>query len=219
MTSRLKTFRIEAGLLATRSAEVAQEGLDALRQDRARLPECEPGTRPMRTKLEAIDETRRQLAALQVGSPHELTIGRMGSELDAVVMDAAEATNAVLDSVEAMQEIIEGLRGGVSSPQATADLDRLARHVVSLLETCNFQDLTGQRIGRVVEKLGEVERRIARLTDVWGGQESLGGLIAEQAARLAAERETEGSFQLASGPQLIGQHGHVDQDDIDRLFN
>ena len=91
-----------------------------------------------------------------------------------------------------------------------AILDR----TVALYEACNFQDLTGQRITKIVGVLKFVEERLDRMIGVWGGLDAFKELAGEQRhERLPGERA------LLNGPRLADDVGHVTQDDIDALFN
>ena len=40
--------------------------------------------------------------------------------------------------------------------------------VVSIFEACNFQDITGQRIGKVVRTLDFIEERVVAMIQTWG---------------------------------------------------
>ena len=90
-----------------------------------------------------------------------------------------------------------------------AILDR----TVTLYEACNFQDLTGQRITKIVGVLKFIEERLDRVIAAWGDLEAFRGLV---------EQENEGRAEdraLLNGPKLEDDAGHVSQHDIDALFN
>ena len=90
-----------------------------------------------------------------------------------------------------------------------AILDR----TVALYETCNFQDLTGQRITKIVAVLTFVEERLDKVIDVWGDLEAFRDLVEQE----GEQRGDEGA--LLNGPKLEDDAGHVSQHDIDALFN
>ncbi|PCI42479.1 MAG: chemotaxis protein CheZ [Rhodospirillaceae bacterium] len=83
-------------------------------------------------------------------------------ELDAVVGAAADATNAIMDSCE----IIEKVMGDVSQSSADQLMDATTR----IYEACTFQDITGQRINKVVTTLQHIEHRIDALVNVFGDE-------------------------------------------------
>ncbi len=172
----------------------------------------------LRSVSGSIHETRRELAAMQVAVPHDIGIQGLHEELGAVVEDTSRATNTILDAAEAIRGSTEILRQGGIAPQDHLRLDHIESEVSRIFETCNFQDLAGQRINRVVDTLNFIEKRLDRILEIWGGFGTIESLVADQAKAIESERESEGSFGLASGPQIAGRPGHIDQGGIDALF-
>ena len=84
--------------------------------------------------------------------------------------------------------------------------------VIRIFEACNFHDLAGQRIGKVLATLKFVEARIARMMAIWGGVDAFKDYTA------AAACESDKPAALINGPKLDGDPGHASQDDIDALF-
>ena len=85
--------------------------------------------------------------------------------------------------------------------------------VIKIFEACNFQDLTGQRISKVVGALKFIETHIVRMMEIWGGLEAFKDIEVETVA------EREGDAKLLNGPKLDSEDvGHASQDDIDALF-
>jgi chemotaxis protein CheZ len=80
---------------------------------------------------------------------------------------------------------------------------------VKIFEACNFQDLTGQRMTKVIAVLTLVEEKVAAVL------ERCTNLSA--AAVTTAARPHAGS-SLVNGPKLDGDAGHAEQDDIDAMF-
>ena len=76
--------------------------------------------------------------------------------------------------------------------------------VMSIFEACSFQDITGQRISKVVETLSVIEQRLHRIGEVWGVQ-------AEEV------RKTSEDDPGMAGPALAGEG--IDQDDVDALLS
>ena len=83
--------------------------------------------------------------------------------------------------------------------------------MIRIFEACNFQDLAGQRIAKVMATLKFVEERIARMMEIWGGIEAFKDLS-------AAAAEGDPATVLLNGPKLDGDPGHASQDDIDAMF-
>ena len=81
-------------------------------------------------------------------------------------------------------------------------------HVVNVYEACNFQDLSGQRIGHVIETLNSIEDQVE------GMLERHNGRPAEAPAAKPFARPA-----LLNGPRLDGDSGHTCQEDIDLMFD
>jgi chemotaxis protein CheZ len=163
-------------------------------------------------ELEGLGRTvaraKQEIASLRVD---DITLSHIPSatdELDAIVGHTAQATNEILDCCETL----EGVATRVGGPEA----DALAAVVTRIYEACSFQDITGQRIGKVVTALKAIEARVAQVTsrfDAAAGAAIAQGAESPQAADSAPE--TEGR-RLAHGPQLPG--AGVSQADIDKLL-
>lgn len=160
-------------------------------------------------ELEALGrEVRRaksEIAALRVDDINASHIPTATDELDAVVSHTAAATNEILDSCETL----EGLQPRLSGPDAEA----LSGAVTRIYEACSFQDITGQRIGKVVSALKAIESRVAAVTASFGrGEGPAPEPSPEEPSPMA---RTEGEA-LANGPQLPG--AATSQEEIDRLL-
>ena len=152
-------------------------------------------------ELEGLGRTvaraKQEIARLKVDDITDSHIPSATDELDAIVGHTASATNEILDCCE----VLEGVAGRVGGAEAEA----LQGAITRIYEACSFQDITGQRIGKVVKALKAIEERVATVT----------GRYMEGAAPAAEEPETEGR-RLAEGPQLPGSA--VSQAEIDRLL-
>jgi chemotaxis protein CheZ len=80
-----------------------------------------------------------------------------------------------------------------------------------IFEACSFQDITGQRIAKVVETLQHIEQRVARFAEVMKASDFTGFITDEERAR--AERKEK---NLLNGPQLAGEG--IDQAFVDEMF-
>jgi chemotaxis protein CheZ len=83
-------------------------------------------------------------------------------ELDAIVGATEEATNGILQAVEA----IEGLTGDMDPAVA----EKISEAVTQVYESCNFQDITGQRITKVVKALKHIETKVDALVAAFGDE-------------------------------------------------
>jgi chemotaxis protein CheZ len=148
--------------------------------------------------LKAIIEEAR----LEIGStrPDDISgkhIPAATDELDAIVLATAEATGTIMDSCETIQKSFDKMDAAVAS--------QLENEVTKIFEACSFQDITGQRITKVVKTLKKIDEKITALLGVLGSK-----------APGYEEAEEEEEVNLLSGPQLPGKG--VSQDDIDRML-
>jgi chemotaxis protein CheZ len=124
---------------------------------------------------------------------------RAGKELDAIVKATEEATNTIM---EAAEEIMGGDPDDPGAYKSMVD-DACMR----IFEACSFQDITGQRVNKVVETIQYVEERLNSLQNAWGPD--LGDAPAE-------EDGLDGEAALLNGPALEGEG--VKQDDVDAIL-
>jgi chemotaxis protein CheZ len=101
----------------------------------------------------------------------------------------------------------------VNSPDQQKLLsEEIQERVVSIFEACNFQDLTGQRINKVMSTMKFIENHIMVMMDIWGGVDA----IRAHAPPIVDDRV--GDAKLLNGPKLDGDVGHASQNDIDAMF-
>jgi chemotaxis protein CheZ len=81
-------------------------------------------------------------------------------ELDAIVRHLEVATGNILDATENIENIAAEADPAVGEPLLDA--------VTSIYEACNFQDISGQRITKVIATLQTIETRIVLLVEALG---------------------------------------------------
>jgi len=156
-----------------------------------------------------INEMRREVAALQDEGLGDFE--SMADTLDAIVESTEEAGNTILDSMEAIDAKLGVLRA-LGDPKVAAVCQEITGDANRVFEACAFQDLTGQRITRVVKSLKFVEDRVNALVRIWGKEE-----LAKVAEELNKEKPVvDADAALLHGPQRANVA--VSQDDIDKLF-
>jgi chemotaxis protein CheZ len=161
----------------------------------------------------AINQTKLEIATLHVTGFEGVEMKRVTHELDAIVGGTASATEAILSAAEFIDQAAGSLAAVVKSEQDQQLAQDVQDHVIRIFEACNFQDLTGQRIGKVVATLKFIETHVVKMMDIWGGIEEFKDLTPEAMA------ERDGDAKLLNGPKLENDDGHASQDDIDALFN
>ena len=150
-----------------------------------------------------IARAKAEIAAIQPRDITDRHIPAATDELDAVVLATEEATGAILDAAEELEALGESLDG--------AQAEKITEVTTKIFEASNFQDITGQRITKVVATLRHIEDRITALDDALGGDEGGAG------KRSRATNATADEASLMNGPQMPGAGNS--QDDIDRLFD
>jgi len=150
-----------------------------------------------------IETMRHEIGALQVNDLKNTRIPSAGEELDAIVQATETATNTIMECAEAL------MSADASDPAAYKAL--VDERMLTIFEACSFQDITGQRIAKVVETLQHIEERVSRFADVMNAKDIDGFLTEHERAR--AERKEK---FLLHGPQLAG--GGVDQAKVDEMF-
>jgi chemotaxis protein CheZ len=154
-----------------------------------------------------IRHAKTEIAALRPDEIQDKHLPTAADELDAIVGATEQATHVILDSVEK----IEGVTGTLSGEPK----DVLANAVTNIYEACNFQDITGQRINKVVRTLKQIEDKVAGLVKAFGDEIDRAASLA-QAAAPAPGADADPDKLLLNGPQLPGNANS--QADIDALF-
>ena len=155
-----------------------------------------------------IAKTRSEISGLlPVGTPNSC-LTSASDELDSVVSATERAAVEIMVAAERTQESAQRLRSVELPPAAAADLDTIDGAVMDIFMSCSFQDLTGQRIRKVVQALTYIEQRVTALTSLWRGN-------AEPVASSVPAWETRSDAHLLNGPSDAG----LRQDAIDALLH
>jgi chemotaxis protein CheZ len=151
-----------------------------------------------------IASMRQEIGALQVNELKQSRIPAAGQELDAIVKATEEATNIIMSSAEA---VMAGDATDLEAFRAMVDAKML-----DIFEACSFQDITGQRIAKVVETLQHIEARVSRFAAAVHTHDIEGALTERERERTERRRDL-----LLNGPQLDGEG--IQQSEVDRLFS
>ena len=205
-----KVFRIEqivgGGASAATSDDSAQPVVaEELRQS------AEPGqelARELAAIQSVILRNMRELSAL-VHDGNDRRMARAAGELGAAVESMETATQKILASAEAVDDCARALASVLNDDYHHGLAQDVQDHVVRIYEACNFQDLAGQRIGKVIATLMTVEERLVAMIQRHSG--------AGTAQPAQASKPTP-STGLINGPRLDGATGHASQLDIDAMF-
>lgn len=184
------------------------EKLSSLLTDKAQTSQFDVLRRELEAMASGIAQTRREIASIkpQTEAPGNDRIIAATEELDLVLRSTENATAEILTAAEALQAVSGKLR---ASGGDAAICDEIDNHSTNLMVACSFQDLTGQRMSKVVNALRYIEQRVNSMIEIWG---------VTQAHAEGAPQQVDGrpDAHLLNGPQKTGEG--VAQDDIDRLL-
>jgi len=197
---------------AVSEQEVA-DALALLATYRAQIEQCEKLKVELDLIYDAINRTKREIAVLHGKSFNGEEMARVNGELGAVVGGTEEATQQILEAAESIDQAASALTKVNSPDQQKLLSEEIQERVVSIFEACNFQDLTGQRINKVMTTMKFIENHITVMMDIWGGVDA----IKAHAPLVLDDRH--GDARLLNGPKLDGDAGHASQNDIDALFD
>ena len=145
-----------------------------------------------------IVSARTEIAEIRPNDLQEDKLPRAGKELDAIV----EATETATDQIMAAAEKIMAAK--VTEPDVVNDA------CMEIFEACSFQDITGQRISKVVSTLEYIEDYLTKLTKAWG-YDGVGEPPSEPI------ESGDDDADLLNGPALNGEG--VSQDFVDQMFD
>ena len=147
----------------------------------------------LRILADFIESARKEVSAVGVDDIVGRDVPAATDELDAVVLHTADATGLILDQCEKLDALIEPSVMRAEIKAATA----------RIYEACSFQDITGQRVAKVVSTLQAIEAKIAELLRVFGRGPQLSAALLAPVA-------------LLNGPQRHGDA--MDQGAVDALL-
>ncbi|VAW19241.1 COG3143: Chemotaxis protein [hydrothermal vent metagenome] len=156
----------------------------------------------LRGILLKIETLRHEIAKVHADDISANRIPEMGKELSEVVRATEDATNSIMSAAELVL---------ASENKPEAEFKALvADEMMKIFEACSFQDITGQRVTKVVETVEVIEERINILCEMMDGY----GKPAEHVKPVLTKHEQEKKDQLLSGPTS----GGADQAMIDAMF-
>lgn len=155
-----------------------------------------------------MQKIRKELAALNTPGSED-HFGSMSEQLDAIVNATEGATNTIMESVEGIDDLMNDARTASQDPALTGIFDQVTDKVNMVFEACSFQDITGQRVNKVVNILKFVEERINTIIMTWGKDE-----LTKVVVEIKEEKDPDKA--LLNGPQLTGQG--VSQEEVDKMM-
>src|SRR5437763_7398947 len=136
---------------------------------------------------DAINKTKQEIATVHLTGFEGPEMTRVTNELDAIVGGTEHATEQILSNAEDIDQMAHTLGPRLKSEQDQALVADMQERVIKIFEACNFQDLTGQRITKVVSTLKFIETHIVRMMEIWGGLEAFKDIATEAIAARAGD--------------------------------
>jgi chemotaxis protein CheZ len=146
-----------------------------------------------------ISIAKSEITALRVDDITDRDIPSATDELDAIVHHTAQATHAILESCEMLDEVSSVVSGDAAA--------KLQAATTRIYEACSFQDITGQRITKIVATLKTIEGKVAHIIGTFGPSPDE---VRDAVVHVASDAD------LLNGPQL--PTNAMDQSDIDKLL-
>ena len=157
-----------------------------------------------------IQRVRTEIAAIHHPADEENNFENMSDQLDAIVEATEHATDTIMSTVETNEALLAEIRPGIVDTGLQAKIDEISGNNMGLFEACSFQDITGQRITKVVRSLTYVETRVNKLIEAWGRSEL-------EKITVALDKKKSEDEKLLNGPQREGVA--ISQDDNDAFFD
>jgi chemotaxis protein CheZ len=140
----------------------------------------------IRDLVDYIQNAKQEIAAIRPTDINERHIPVATDELDAIVKATEDATGSILDAAEEMEKLAEKVPADVA--------ETITGITAKIYEASNFQDITGQRITKVVTALQHIEHTVIELASAFGHEVDRGATPPEE--------DREGDAALLNGPQL-----------------
>jgi len=159
---------------------------------------------------EYISAAKAEITEIRADKINTEYLPEASDQLSAIVGATEKATNEIFEAVESIEEM--------ASTMVPEQAEKITEAVTRVYEACSFQDITGQRISKVVTALKNVETRVDALLQALGGEgdAATGEVGTPVGEPTAAKPGARSDGDLMHGPQLPGEANS--QDDIDALL-
>ncbi|MFT4090924.1 MAG: protein phosphatase CheZ [Asticcacaulis sp.] len=148
-----------------------------------------------------IAKAKEEIRELRPQDLSQERIPTAGAELEAITRDTEAATHTIMNAAEAIM--------GMDASDPKAYKAAVDDQVMMIFEACSFQDITGQRVSKVVHVLQQIEERVTKLASALG--------VEDKPVEVLSEREQRARDLLLNGPAIGGPE--TAQDAIDAMFD
>lgn len=192
----------------------APAGADAAENAAAAVGKQDQKIEEIRTEIAdiagRIQATKVEIAALRHPLASEDKFDSATEELGEIVRQTENATEGIMSNAEKIEEVVADLLTVTTDEYANSRLGDIADLITAIYESCNFQDLTGQRINKVIKVLNYIEERVDAMMATWDIREF-------QTMPLPQDITRKDADLTLSGPMTEGQA--ISQDEIDAMFD
>lgn len=157
-----------------------------------------------------MERIKTEIAAVKHPDAPVDHFNKVADQLNAIVQATEDATNTIMEATEATVTIAQALKGDVDGAQKAERLDEIAAHANRVFEACTFQDITGQRISKIVTTMNLLEGTLSSLVVIIG-KDGIAALPVQMS-------KPDGDEPPMDGPALDGEES-VSQNDIDAMFD
>ena len=155
----------------------------------------------LRGLVQFIEKTKVEISYIRPKHLSEERLPDASNHLDEVVEATAVAADTIMDAAEEVSTVAEQLEGELK--------EKLEQATMKIFEASSFQDITGQRVSKVVETLKYLEIKLADLS------KSIDDADEDEDNHLSDDERHH--KELLDGPQLSTTAN--DQSAIDDLLN
>ncbi len=210
---------LRSGLLTELSRELAvpaDAGNDGLAASDVAAESGEEGTaESLQERLhefsQRLEKAKVDLAQIHHPGQAEDRLATAMFELDEIMTATEKSTEEILASAEKLNELVTSVQARRENDEAQdpEQVNQLVDEVMRIFEACNFQDLTGQRIQKVVDTLIQIEQRLDSIVRHLGK---------DAFAHIPVPDERVGDPENLTGPAMQDSRTRPDQDTIDDIF-
>jgi chemotaxis protein CheZ len=152
-----------------------------------------------------INSVKAEIAEIKADKINSEYLPEASDQLSAIVGHTEQATNDIFEAIESIEKLAQKMDPKLSGQVTEA--------VTRVYEACGFQDITGQRVAKVVTALQSVEVKVDALLQTFGAE---GGCESAPEPRANGAARANSDEELMHGPQL--PENAISQDDVDALL-
>ncbi|MBL4615262.1 MAG: protein phosphatase CheZ [Magnetovibrio sp.] len=160
---------------------------------------------------EYMERIKSEIATVKHPNAPVDHFNKVADQLNAIVQATEDATNTIMEAAEESTNLVQSLKERILIDEVTVDFDKIIANSNRIFEACTFQDITGQRISKIVKTMNLLEGTLSSLVVIIG-KDSIAALP------VAKVDKTEDGEVAMEGPALEGEES-VSQADIDAMFD